>query len=98
MNYTLTRENPISNVVPNPDIVVSYDSNEKRFSVTLIATNSGDYVQRETLVSPSLKYKDLIIDKILSMFETDETPEVLFTLSAENEVHMIWLENCQSHD
>lgn len=96
MDYTLIHKNPISNSVPNPDIIVNYDRNQSRFCVTIVATNSCYYVMRNDLIGKSLIYKDLIIKKLISRWETHDQPSVFLSPNAENAVHMIWMENVET--
>lgn len=97
MAYTLIHKNPLSNSLPNPDIIVNYDHNQRRFCVTIVATNSCYYVMRDDLIVKSLIYKDLIIQKIISGCELSGEPGVYPSPTAENEIHMIWLENLEVH-
>lgn len=78
----------------NPDVVVHYDPEGKRFIVTFIATNSGYSVKRESLISENFKFTNRIEDEILSGCETDDELDVIFTQRAANEVHLIWMANC----
>lgn len=110
MAYTIINNNPLVDaVLLNPDIVVSYDSNADRFYVTFVATNSGNIVNRDELVSENFKFTDTIESEILSYCgeaidtsnfvagcTTDDEYDldVLFTQRAKNEINMIWMANC----
>lgn len=90
----------------NPDVVVDYDHEKNRFSVTFVAFNTGYYVERSQLVSENFKYEDTIIREILSTIgdnfdlvaepEFNAVPEldIAFSGRAYNEVHAIWMANC----
>lgn len=90
----------------NPDVVVDYDHDKNRFYVTFVATNTGYSVERSELVSENFKYEDTIIRKILShigdtlelvvepQFNAEPELDVLFSGRAYNEVHTIWMANC----
>lgn len=105
MNLILN--NPLANFeLINPDVVVDYDHGKDRFYVTFIATNSGYYIERSQLVSENFKYEDAIIREILSTvggtlefvpepeFNTDPELDIAFSVRAYNEVHSIWMANC----
>ena len=90
----------------NPDVIINYDPVKERFYVTFVATNTGYSVERGNLVSSTFKYEDSSVREILSTIdddieiytnaEIDEEPDfdVLFSVRANNEVHSIWMANC----
>lgn len=90
----------------NPDVVVDYDNEKNRFYVTFIAFNTGYCVERSNLVSENFKYEDAIIREILSTigdtlelvaepeFNAEPQLDIAFSGRAYNEVHSIWMANC----
>ena len=95
MAYTIIHNNPLMDAnLSNPDVIVNYDNVKDRFYVTFIATNTGYVVERGELVSDLFKYTSTIEDEILSGCETDEELDIVFTSMAHNQVHLIWMANC----
>ncbi|MBQ2836185.1 MAG: hypothetical protein IJE68_05065 [Clostridia bacterium] len=107
MAHNLVLNNPLISLEEiNPDVVVDYDHDKNRFYVTFVATNTGYPVERGQLVSENFKYEDTIICEILSpidetlelvaerQFNTEPELDVLFSGKAYNEVHSIWMANC----
>lgn len=94
MPYTIAPRNPLDFELFAFDVVVSYDNSLDRFYVTYVETNTGYMVNRGDLVGEDFKYTDSIIAHILSGCDTDVELDVFFTPTAENEVHMIWMANC----
>ena len=110
MSYIIMNNNPlIDAVLLNPDVVVGYDNDNNRFYVTFVATNTGYVVNRGDLVSEDFKFVDTIESEILSYcgeacdefdivsgnVTADECNlDVLFSQRARNEIHMIWMANC----
>ena len=95
MAYNLIHNNPLIDFEEiNPDVVVNYDNTNDRFYVTFVATNTGYSVPRGNLVSELYKYQDTIIREILSGIDTEPELDVLFSGRADNEVHAIWIANC----
>ena len=95
MAYTIIHNNPlIDRTLYNPDVIVTYDDDKDRFCVTFIATNTGYFVDRGELVSEDFKYTNRIEEKILSGCETDEELNVVFTTRVHNQIHLIWMANC----
>lgn len=77
------------------DVVVSFDSETERFYVLFTATNSGYVVSRDNVIGWDYKYTNCIEERILDTFSADEDDVyVLFTNSADNEVYLIWMANC----
>lgn len=95
MAYTIVHNNPLIDAnLMAPDVIVSYDANKDRFSVTFVATNTGYCVNRGELIAEDFKYMDAIIREILNGCETDDELDIVFTNRADNEIHMIWEANC----
>ena len=107
MTCIIMTNNPLVDIeLINPDVIINYDHNKDRFSVTFIATNTGYVMERGHFVSDIFKYEDTIIREILSVIddnielfpstEFDDEPNltVLFSGRAYNEVHSIWMANC----
>ena len=90
----ITFTNPLSNVELDPDVIVNYDVDNDRFYVTFVETGTWYPVDRGARVSENFKYTDAINNEILSGCETDDNLDVFFTPNADNEVHMIWMANC----
>lgn len=78
----------------NYDVVVSFDTKTERFYVLFTATNSGYVVPRGDVVGWDYKYTNCIEERILDTFDANEDVSVLFTNSADNEVYLIWMANC----
>ena len=103
MSYTILRNNPLIDAeLINPDVIVNYDSDKAKFYVTFVETGTGYYVDRGDLVSDIFKYIDPIYREILSycgdisneLWGSEKDLNVIFTARAENEVHLIWMANC----
>jgi len=94
MSYQIIHNNPlVDRNIMNPDVVVSYDADKSRFSVTFVATNTGYCVERGDLVAEDFKYMDAMVREILNGCETDDELNIVFTNRADNEIHMIWMAN-----
>lgn len=103
MSYTLLHNNPLIDAeLVNPDVVVTYDNDKDRFNVTFVETGTGYSVDRGDLVSGNFKYIDPIYREILSYcgdvstepWGSEDDINVIFTARATNEVHLIWMANC----
>jgi len=107
MTCLIMTNNPLVDIeLMNPDVIVNYNHNKERFSVTFVATNTGYVMERGHLVRDIFKYEDSIIREILSVIddnvelytstELDEQAEldIAFSGRASNEVHSIWMANC----
>ena len=99
--------NPLVDIdLINPDVIVNYDHDKERFFVTFVATNTGYVVDRGHLVSDIFKYEDTITREILSVIDEhielyrcvdldgDTTLTVSISQKANNEIHAIWMANC----
>ena len=94
MAYTIIHNNPlIDRDLMNPDVVVSYDENNRRFSVTFVAANTGYCVERGDLVAEDFKYMDAMVREILNGCQTDDELDIVFTNRADNEIYLIWMAN-----
>lgn len=92
MAYTLMHKNP--QYQGAVDIVIYYDTTEKRFLVTSTDKGVGCYpVNREDLVGNSFKYFDQIIDEILCGLPEDLDHLVLCTNLACNAIALLNTEN-----
>jgi hypothetical protein len=78
----------------NPDVIVHYDDEHERFSVTFIATNTGYFVYWKDLISADHKYTARITDDILSGCESKDELSIIFTRHVGDIIHLIWLHNC----
>lgn len=95
MAYNLVINNPLIDIETiNPDVIVNYDHGKGRFYVTFVATNTGYSVKRGELVSEDFKYMDTITRKILYGIDAEPELDVLFSGRADNEIHAIWMANC----
>lgn len=95
MAYNLLTNNPLIDMeLINPDVIVNYSNDTNRFYVTFVATNTGYSVPRGDLVSEICKYEDTIIRTILAGTDAEPELDVLFSGRAYNEVHAIWMANC----
>jgi len=94
MAYTIINNNPlIDTALYNPDVIVDYDSDKNRFYVTFVATNTGYFMDRSTLISKHFKYTTPIVGEILKGCETDDELEIIFTSRAYTLIPIIWLAN-----
>lgn len=95
MAYLLKHNNPLIDAeLINPDVIVSYCPEKNRFYVTFVATNTGYYKDRGDFVSADFKFTTTIEEELLSGCETDDEIDVIFTLRADNEAHLLWMGNC----
>lgn len=95
MAYLVKHNNPLLDAeLINPDVIVSYCPDNYRFYVTFTETNTGYFQDRGALISEDFKFVNRIEEEILSGCETDDDINVTFTLRAQNEVHLMWMANC----
>ena len=92
MALTLLNEAPFSAEL-NPDIVVTYDKENKYFVVVSTEANSFYRVPIEKLYSSQLRFINLIIDEILDGSENGHY-DVLLAPSAEIQISLIREHNC----
>lgn len=82
-----------SPVEVNADLTISYDNSNERFVVAM-ESGAGYFVERGSLVSVDHKYEGYIIDDILNTCASPNTLRVCITSAAMEEIHKIWMANC----